>query len=71
MVAWIFQNQLYINYIKSEIDVVSYKFKLLTKISILNFYLEYLVKKNIINQKKYYGIKNVNIAKFIAENKDL
>ena len=47
----ILESVVYINYIKSESDVISYKFKLLTKISILNFYLEYLVHKNIINKK--------------------
>ena len=47
----ILKSVVYINYIKSESDVISYKFKLLTKISMLNFYLEYLVHKNIINKK--------------------
>lgn len=47
----ILESVVYINYIKSENDIISYKFKLLTKISMLNFYLEYLVHKNIINKK--------------------
>lgn len=52
----ILESVVYINYIKSENDIISYKFKLLTKISMLNFYLEYLVHKNIINKKIFNKI---------------
>lgn len=49
----ILENVIYINYVKVRSNVVEYKFKLLTKISMLDFYFEYLFKKNIINQKEF------------------
>lgn len=49
----ILEDVIYINYVKVRSNVVEYKFKLLTKISMLDFYFEYLFKKNIINQKVF------------------
>lgn len=49
----ILEDVIYINYVKVRSNVIEYKFKLLTKISMLDYYFEYLFKKNIINQKVF------------------
>lgn len=48
----ILESVVYINYIKSESDVISYKFKLLTKISMLNLLLKIKIYNKYMRNKK-------------------